>query len=104
MLSADSGPVVWYVISPEHFDEALRILVEPMKGYDPDWNHVVESRRIMVHPWTFISRGVPVTRHVQRAGEWVVLAPGALHWGVNCTVSSKCALNWVPNDIKRWVN
>ena len=74
-----------------------------MKGNCDRWHpHFVESRRYLVHPQCLIDNGIRVTRHVQQPGEWVILAPGAVHWGINTGFGTKSALNWFQDDLHEW--
>lgn len=70
----------------------------------PEWDpRFIESRRYLVHPMTLLKAGIRVTRHVQQPGEWVVIAPGAIHFGINLGLGTKAAVNWMPENLSRWL-
>ena len=91
--------VVWYSVPRGSLRNLHRFLKDHLgEAYTLD---VLEMRRLWVDPakiarWNQSQpeeRRVPVYRHVQGPGEYVVTDYGSVHWGVNLGVGWKAAVN-----------
>lgn len=111
VLIAEPGTaawVVWYSV-PRASLGALHAYLRHLLGADYRLD-CLEARRLWLDPrriaeWN-AGRGagqerVPVYRHVQGPGEYIVTDYGSVHWGVNLGVGWKAAVNfafdgWLP--------
>ena len=77
-------------MAEEHFEKLVRKLKENVAEWQDD---LIECRRLTLDPRQLADWGIPVTRVVQKAGEYVLVAPSAVHWGINSGFGCKSALN-----------
>jgi hypothetical protein len=79
------APKVWYVVPTQHFARATELIRSSVYRTEiPACAHAVAHKLQLPSLALLRSVGIPVTRLVQRAGDLVITAPGAIHWGINC--------------------
>ena len=84
----------WYGIPGLCADAAERALKEALDGHFSEFDLVT-----LVSPlWLLKSKGVPVFKAVQRAGEFVVTFPQAYHGGFNTGCNVAEAVNFATAD------
>jgi histone demethylase JARID1 len=94
-------PKTWYGVSGTHadaFEDAARALAPELFEVRPD---ILTGIVTMFNPFDMLSRGVPVYRTTQSAGEFVVTFPRAYHGGFNNGFNCAEAVNfatpeWLP--------
>jgi hypothetical protein len=85
----ESGAVAWYSCPQSQLELLLQLI-------DEQWNPGEEysfledkGPQYMINPLLLRRQGLHVTRHLQREGDLVLTAAGAVHWGVNLAIVRK---------------
>lgn len=99
------SPKIWYVIAPaDHHRFRELIMKEFQKSSTSDEfraecaNHLGHKTAICSPNW-LRKNGIPYTRVVQEPGHFVVVAPGAYHFGYNMGPNVSEAINFLTTDI-----
>ena len=93
---------LWHVIPPLYLHFAVNVLKAafPVECRSPrgsgDSCVILDGRKLLVDPAIFRNAGVPVTTVAQRAGDLVILAPGAIHFGENRADNIALSVNAFP--------
>ena len=100
---------VWFVIPPSYTTMALAVLARRFPGQctylekrrkngNRRTHPVLEGRNLLFSARLLRQSGVPVFKVVQRVGDLVVVAPGALHYGENPNPNVAVSVNAFPRS------
>ena len=86
------APKVWYAIPPGRYTEAMEKMTSSAfapRGELPRCAQALAHKLLLPSLQAVKAAGLPCIRMVQRSGDLVITAPGAVHWGMNCGVSGR---------------
>lgn len=84
----EDGGVVWYATPSSAFERLQQLASNKLREQGctaPDELASPFQQWCLFDPRDVCRAGIPVTRFIQRPGDIIVTAPGAVHWGVNLT-------------------
>jgi hypothetical protein len=79
------APKVWFAVPPDQFLLATQVLkAAAVRGELPTCPQAVAHKLQIPSLALLRAHGVRVTKFIQKQGDLVITAPGAIHFGINC--------------------
>jgi len=79
------APKVWFAVPPDQFLLATQVIkAATVRGELPTCPQAVAHKLSIPSLALLRAHGIRVTKFIQRQGDLVITAPGAIHFGINC--------------------
>lgn len=100
----EDGGVAWYASPSSAFQQLQEFAAGRLRAQGTTAAQAVSpfQQWCMLDPVELGRAGIPVTRFLQRPGDIILTAPGAVHWGVNLTAAVKVRPHLIPILSRVW--